>query len=248
MVNIKLVIFVGVLMSLLLPLVMAQTFSNNVNSDISISSNTETKDTNTYISTNIQNLNKKEENINQRFRTGPQITYVAVNERGVNAVNTTPNRTINRTPPPPPPPIPPRNITPNGTNTTPPPPPIPPRNVTPNGTNTTFPCTNGTHSWYIATLLANGSHTSSTGAIIPPGRVITPSARLCGDVDGNGRVTIADALRLQQILAGRVYFAPGICADCSNVDGIGSLTSADVRRIALMALGLARGNCPLSCR
>ncbi len=245
MVNIKLVILVSVLVSLLLPIVMAQTYSNNINSNNIISSDAETKNTDTDTKTNTQNTDVKEDinRINRWLRTGIKITYI--NEgREINFVNTTPNRTINRTPP-----IPPRNVTPNRTiNRT---PPIPPRNVTPNGTNTTnttFTCTNGTYPWYIATTLANGTIVSSTGAIIPPSRIVTPSTRVCGDVNGDGRVTIADALRLRQILVTRAYFAPGICPDCSNVDGVGSLTSSDVRRIALMALGLARGNCPPSCR
>ena len=278
--GIKWVIFASVLMCLVLPMVMAQTFSASTTSASStgttLTTNSGTYASSGYVTTNTTKSSPTRSTSisRKRFERGPVILY-AYTLNGSNKSNMTPpvppkKRTLNRTLPPIPPrnrtynitsPIPRRNMTPpcdpnigcNYTmNMT---PPIPPRNMTPNRTMNITPnmtanvsCSNATHSRYVAVMLPNGSYASSSGLSIPPSKIVTPSTSLCGDINGDGRVTIFDSLILGQIIRGNKFLAPGFCYDCLDVDGNGIVSSADTRRIALIVVGLSSGNCPASCR
>jgi len=79
-------------------------------------------------------------------------------------------------------------------------------------------------------------------------RLITLSDLECGDLDGNGKITAADSLRLLQAAVGGevVLFCPDPDGEgsCGDLDANGNITAADSLRLLRKAIGQ---DLPLTC-
>ena len=90
-------------------------------------------------------------------------------------------------------------------------------------------------------ITAVGEHTlvvTNDNVVVTVNFTVTDSAFILGDMDGDGEITVADALAVLRIAAKLVAETPDAVAK-GDIDGDGTLTVSDALRVLRIAAGLA---------
>ena len=87
----------------------------------------------------------------------------------------------------------------------------------------------------------NGRALAQTAVTLAKNKVVIPAAQLCGDYNGDGLVTVADALHVLQVAVGVGTCSLSVC----DFNGDGDVTAADALAILRFSVGQPiPANCP----